>query len=230
MNASFLDRIERYLEFARNHPKHFQNNSESVKIILDPYKIYDAEKKFQKYQKKLNLPEVGSQVGIISQDQWVTVMRDAVEFSDGDIRLHTRVMNRANDGVAILPIFDKKIILIRHFRHALRKSILEIPRGAIEDADSPEDTVKKELLEEIQGVPKTLISLGFVYGSTNLFANGSHLYYSKLESLGEPQTSEGIESIERLTLEEFENYVLNGKITEAFTIAAFLHTRLRGLL
>ena len=230
MDSSFHKRIEYYLEFARKHPNHFANNLGSVKIVFDPQKIYAAEQESLLHNKFLRLPPEGSHVGIISEDPWVTVIRDAVKFSDGDIRLHTRVMNRINDGVAVLPMFDNKIILIRHFRHALRKSILEIPRGAIDEKSSIEETACQELFEEIQGVAGALIPLGFTYGSTNLFANGSYLFFTKLLSIGSPQLDEGVEQIEYFSISEFEKLMLKGEITEAFTIAAFFQSRLRKLI
>ena len=230
MDSSFLKRIEYYLEFARKHPHHFANNLGSVKIIFDPQKIYAAEQASFLRNQALGLPLEGSHVGIISEDPWVTVIRDAVEFSDGDIRLHTRTMNRNNEGVAVLPIFENKIILIRHFRHALRKSILEIPRGAIDDMATIEQTARQELLEEIGGVAGELVPLGFIYGTTNLFANGSYLFFTKLTSLGSPQLDEGVEAIERFSIKEFESLLQKGEIEEAFTISAFCQARIRGLL
>jgi ADP-ribose pyrophosphatase len=201
-----------------------------VRILLDPKIIFEAENKSISQTRPMNLPKIGSQVGIISQDRWITVIRDAVIFLDGDIRLHTRVINRVNDGVAVLPIFNGKVVLIRHYRHALRKSILEIPRGGIEGSDSIEETARNELLEEIQGIPSELIELGFVYGSTNLYANGSHIFFATLKSIGIPQLNEGIENIEQYSPEDVESMVLNGQITESFTIAAFYHAKLRNLL
>lgn len=230
MDSTFLKRIEYYLEFARKNPKHFSNNAESVRIIFDPQKIYAAEQASLLRNQALGLPPEGSQVGIISEDPWVTVIRDAVEFSDGDIRLHTRTMNRNNEGVAVLPIFENQLILIRHFRHALRKSILEIPRGAIDENATLEQTARNELLEEIEGVAGELIPLGFIYGTTNLFANGSYLFFTQLESLGSPQLDEGVEAIERYSVKEFESLLLAGEIQETHTISAFCQARLRGLL
>jgi ADP-ribose pyrophosphatase len=108
---------------------------------------------------------------------------------------------------------------------------LEIPRGAIDENDSLEETARHELIEEIGGEAGELIPLGFVYGSTNLFANGSYLYITHLKSLsGLPQLDEGVEAIEMLTIEEFETMMIQGKIEEAFTIAAFSQARLRGLV
>lgn len=230
MDSAFIKRIDYYLEFARKHPKHFANNLGSVRIVLDPQKISAAEQASLRRIQGLGLPPEGSQVGIISEDPWVTVIRDAVEFSDGDIRLHTRTMNRNNEGVAVLPIFENKIILIRHFRHALRKSILEIPRGAIDDESTIEKTARQELLEEIGGVASELTPLGFIYGTTNLFANGSYLFFTHLQTLGSPQLDEGVEAIEQYSIKEFESLLLAGKIQETHTISAFCQARLRGLL
>lgn len=230
MNPFFLKRIEEYFEFANKYPKHFINNFGSIRIIFDPQKIYEAEQASLLHNQILGLPPEGSHVGIISQDPWITVIRDAVEFPNGDIRLHTRTMNRNNDGVAVLPFFEDKIILIRHFRHALRKSILEIPRGAIDDNVTIEEAVRIELLEEIEGIASDLIPLGFIHGTTNLFANGTYLFFTKLQALGSPQLEEGVEAIERYSVREFELLLLSNGIQESHTISAFCQARLMGLI
>ena len=87
-----------------------------------------------------------------------------------------------------------------------------------------------ELLEEIGGLASELIPLGFIYGTTNLFANGSYLFFTKLEALGSPQLDEGVEAIERYSVKEFESLLLAGEIQETHTISAFCQARLRGLL
>jgi ADP-ribose pyrophosphatase len=230
MNPLFLQRIYYYLEFAKMHPSHFQNNLCSVKIILDPTEINQVEQEFRSRNMSLGLPEDSANVGIVSQDPWVTVVRDAVQFADGSRRLHTRTMNRCNEGSAVLPLFNREIILVRHFRHALRKSILEIPRGAIDNGATSEEAARQELREEIGGIAGELIPLGFIYGTTNLSANGSYLYFTRLQTLGAAQVEEGIDAIESYTIREVEALISKGEIQETHTIAAFCKARLRGLL
>jgi ADP-ribose pyrophosphatase len=56
------------------------------------------------------------------------------------------------------------------------------------------------------------------------------LFFAKLESVGEPQLGEGIAAIEQLSVAEFEARLLAGEITDSFTVAAYAHAKLRGLI
>jgi ADP-ribose pyrophosphatase len=61
--------------------------------------------------------------------------------------------------VGIVPIINKKeILLIKQFRHAVNKSLIEIPAGKIENNELPHEAAKRELAEETgyKGVLKPL--------------------------------------------------------------------------
>lgn len=128
------------------------------------------------------------------------------------------------------PTLDGRLVLARHFRHAVRRWMLEIPRGGIEPGQSPEDAARAELLEEIGGRVRRIERLGFLFGSANLYGSGTHLFFAELEAIGEPQLGEGIAAIEQFTAQEFEARLLGGEIVDSFTVAAYTHARLRGLI
>lgn len=51
--------------------------------------------------------------------------------------------------VGIIPIINnKEILLIKQFRHAVNKYLIEIPAGKIENNESPYEAAKRELAEE----------------------------------------------------------------------------------
>lgn len=53
------------------------------------------------------------------------------------------------DGIIVLATTaDQRIILVRQFRPALGKYTLEFPAGGIDPGESPEEAVRRELLEE----------------------------------------------------------------------------------
>jgi ADP-ribose diphosphatase len=223
-------RLAEYLDFARQRPELFGPPDAAVKILLDPADIRAVEADAAAKLRRRGLPESGAEIGIISQDAYIFFLRDAVEFPDGDRRPHTRTLNRGGNGAAALPLLDGKIVLTRQFRHALRRWSLEIPRGAIERGETPEEAAVAEVQEEIGGEIRDIVELGFHNGSTNLHANGAHLFFARLARVGAPQLGEAITSIEHVTVAEFERMILASEITDAVTVGAFLHARLRGLI
>lgn len=86
------------------------------------------------------------------------------------VRLHTGVeidytYLETPQAVFIVPLLrDGRIVLIQQYRHPLREWVWEIPAGSIAD-ESPEETARRELLEEIGGSCDELIPLGWFYSS-----------------------------------------------------------------
>lgn len=72
--------------------------------------------------------------------------------------------------------------------------------------------------------------LAFVHGSSNLYANGVYTFFARLSRVGAPQISEAIASVEQVAVSELERMISSGEITDAPTMAAFLHARLRRLI
>lgn len=224
------DRIRSYLKFASSRPELFETPDGGVRILLDPDAIAEVEASVGRNLEAGGLDPRGAEVGVVFRDPWFYLLRDAVEFPDGSRRTHARSVNRMGDGAAALPVLGGRIVLLRHFRHATRRWMREIPRGGIETGQSPEQTVRQELREEIGAVTTRTERLGFLYGSANLYANGAHLFFAELESVGEPQLGEGIAAIDLVSPAEFERLLLDGEILDSFTVAAFTHARLRGLV
>ena len=131
-----------YFELARQRPDLFDNSGDKLRILLDPADILSVEKAVARNLAERGLPENGAIAGFVLDDSWFFVLRDAVEFPDGSRRLHARVINKNNHGSAVLPMLDGRLVLIRHFRHATRQWMLEIPRGAIEPGQMPEETAR----------------------------------------------------------------------------------------
>jgi ADP-ribose pyrophosphatase len=229
-DTSFATRLKIYLEFAQSRPELFVNPPGGMRIVLDPAEIAAVEHAVGRDLEARGLPSEGANVGILLRDPWFYAIRDAVEFPDGARRMHARIINRYDNGAAILPLLDGRIVLVRHFRHPLRRAILEIPRGAIEPGCSPEDTARAEIHEEIGGIVRRVEAMGFLYGNSNLYGSGAHLFFAELESVGAPQIGEGIIAIERYTVKEFEDLMLRGEILDSFTVGAYAHARLRGFI
>jgi ADP-ribose pyrophosphatase len=224
------DRLKPYFALAASRPELFDNTDAGLRILMDPAEILRVEEDVARGLEKRGMPARLGQVGIVYEDPWFLVLRDAVEFPDGARRTHARTVNYTGDGAAVLPVFEGRIVLLRHYRHPPRRWLLEIPRGGIELGRTPEETAHAEIREEMGGEIARLERLGFLYGSTNLYRNGAHLFYAELSKLGEPQLGEGISGFEQLGLAEFEAMIREGRLHDCFAVGAFAHARLRSLL
>lgn len=84
----------------------------------------------------------------VFRGQIIKVFLDRVRLPSGNEG--TREVVRHGGAVAVLPVFDDgRVLLVRQFRYALGRYMLEIPAGKLDVADEPpEECAKRELLEE----------------------------------------------------------------------------------
>jgi ADP-ribose pyrophosphatase len=68
------------------------------------------------------------------------------------------------------------ILLVRQYRKALEKELLEIPAGGIDPGEDPETAVKRELQEEIGYIPGRVLRLGGYYSSPGFCTEFLYLF------------------------------------------------------
>ncbi len=220
-----------YFALARERPELFvQPGAGGVKILMDLADMRAVEEDMARSLSARGLPADAGTVGIVAHDPYVYFVRDAVEFPDGSRRTYARVIYRSPGGAVVVPVLDGRIVLIRQFRHAPRRWMLEVPRGGIEPGHTPEEAARAEIREEIGGEIAELIPVGQLYALTNLQANCGYVFVARLKSIGQPQHADAISGIELVTPQEFEAKVVAGDILCTITITAFTQARLRGLV
>ncbi len=228
-----MDTVDEYLAFARVHPALFMNPPGSTFIIiLDQDEIHEVEKQVSERLKDQGLPVAWAKVGIVYKDQYVCLLRDAVHFPDGSVGTCIRSVDEVESapGVAVLPMYQRQILLIRHFRHKLRTWHLEIPQGFGIKGLSSEECAQKELEEEIGATIAYLHPLGLLYPDESWGADYIKLFYAEIEFYGDVEVQEGIAELLPIPLSEFEHMILAGEIADMFTIVAYTRAKLQGLL
>ena len=133
-------------------------------------------------------------------------------------------------GVVILPIYQEKIVLIHHFRHATRLWHWEFPRGFGESSVLPINQAKKEVCEEIGGKIEKIKEIGSVYINTGLEGNQTKIFIAWISSIGDLETDEGISDFRMLSVKELEEKINTGEINDGFTISAFTKARIGNYL
>ena len=126
-------------------------------------------------------------------------------------------------GVAILPIIDKKIGLIKIFRPAMKQAQWEIPHGFIELDESDEVAASRELREETGLVvdTKNIYSLGFVSPDSGVIAAKVKLFAVEIGSLKNEITYElGLEKFSFFDIFEVKEMIRSSEIHDSFTISA----------
>ncbi len=223
---------KRYDAVRAERPALFANPpGAAYEILLSPAQVAQAEADEAKRLRQRGQPESWSRSGVVYEDPYQMLVRDAVRRPDGQLGTYVRVISATGaTGAAVLPVLGEDVVLIRHFRHATRSEHLEIPRGFGEPGSSAADQARRELTEETGAIAADLIALGGIHSNTGASGDLVELFLARVHQIGDPETAEGISSIELVKAPALARMVATGQITDAFTIAAWTRASLRGLL
>lgn len=228
--------LSKYLKLAQTHPVLFSNQEAMYQIVTDPQRIAEWEQEKRDMLREKGLPEEWASIGILVDDPYILVLRDLVFLSNAPERPfgYTRIIAQAyleqGVGVAVLPIYQNKIVVLKQYRHATRNWHYECPRGFGEPHLSSEANAAKEVKEEIGANILRLKSLGKYYSNTGLEAQPVHLYWAEVDEPRAGNEREGITQFLFLSVSEFEQWILEGKINDGFTIATYTRAKLASLL
>lgn len=146
----------------------------------------------------------------------------ALEGPDGAV--HSRDVIRHPGGVGVLPLMGDDVVLVRQYRVALDRPILEIPAGRLEPGEAPESAGERELSEEL-GMRGRLVPLGALHVSPGYTDEIIHLF-AVVDIVASDREPEGAEELAaqvfRVSLEEALEMVADGRITDAKTQIALM--------
>jgi ADP-ribose pyrophosphatase len=158
----------------------------------------------------------------IYQGRAVNVRVDTVEKTGGTKT--TREVVEHSDCIAVVALDEQgKILLVRQFRHAVDKFLLEIPAGGIDPGEEPIDAVRRELQEEIGYLPKKLDGLGGFYATPGYGTEYLHCFVAT-DLMPARLAAEDTDDIElvRVSPQEIPQLIASGEICDAKSIAALL--------
>lgn len=143
---------------------------------------------------------------------------DTVMLPDG--RTSTREIVSHNGGVAVIAVEDNCVYLVRQFRKAIEKTILEIPAGKIEPGEEPSECGKRELEEEIGLKADSLIPLGKIYPTPGYCSETIYLFLAEKFQKTVQKLDDGeFLNVEKIRINEVLEMIKNGEICDGKTVA-----------
>jgi ADP-ribose pyrophosphatase len=125
-------------------------------------------------------------------------------------------------GVAILPVFNNQVGLIRIYRPPFRAWCFEIPHGFTEPGETDEMAARRETLEETGLNADRLADLGYIMSDAGVVAGRIHLYLAESSSQVSAQTPEaGLREFCWVPMAKFESMLADSTIQDSFTLSAW---------
>lgn len=232
-------RLAAYDELRALRPELFANPpGAGFEILLDPAEQAQVMRETAELAVAFDLSEDVGDIGVVYHDPYLRLVRDAVRFSSGRTGTYIRAVgNRTLGGAAALPLLsDGRIVLTHHFRHADRAWHWEIPRGFGDQNEDGATTARREAREELGCEVGEAVYLGDLSTDSGMSASRDQLYLVRIDAAGfraeagEEAREEGITAIRALHPADFHVMLLDGSITDAYTLSAYGLAAARGLL
>ncbi|WP_227935072.1 NUDIX domain-containing protein [Alkalihalobacillus deserti] len=154
---------------------------------------------------------------------------EEVELPNG--KTSTREVVKHPGAVAVIPITKEgNIVLVRQYRKALDKVIVEIPAGKLEQGEDPLHSAKRELEEETGYKTEKLDFIISFYTSPGFADELIYMYFTDTLKKGFSQTDddEFLDVLE-VNLEEAEQMIKDQVIHDAKTAFAIQYLKMREL-
>ena len=154
-----------------------------------------------------------------------TVTRDEVLLPDG--KKGRRDLVHSSGGVVILPLDGEgNVTLVRQFRYAHGRVLLEAVAGKLEKGEEPFAAAQRELREETGFTAEKWDFLGAIETSPGFLTEKLYLYLARGLTGGTMDLDEGefLEPV-RCPLEEAAAMAADGRLSDAKTLAVLLRAR-----
>jgi ADP-ribose pyrophosphatase len=163
----------------------------------------------------------------IFQGRVIELRLDQVELEDGSTSQREVVLHHG--GAGVLAIDERgRVCMVRQFRYALGKEILEIPAGKLEPGEDPKAAAQRELLEECGLRADRIEDLGAIYPTVGYDSEIIHLYRATGLHQGAPRPDQGeFLTLEWHSLDSLVEMIQQDTLRDAKTVAAILKEKLR---
>lgn len=164
---------------------------------------------------------------MIYRGKILNLRKDTVEVIGN--KVSEREIVEHNGGVTLAAVTDdNKMVMVKQFRKAAGKAVLEAPAGKREEDEDPLETAVRELKEETGYTASNVKFLTKFYSSVGYSEEIIYIYFCSGLTPGETEfdDNEALEVIE-MDMDELCGMAARGEIEDAKTIIAVLLAKMQ---
>ena len=158
----------------------------------------------------------------IFEGRRINLRVDTVVLPSG--RETTREIAHYPNSVGIVALDeDENVILVRQYRHAVVKTLLEIPAGGMEEGESPQQSALRELEEETGYTAADIEEIGGIYAAPGYSTEYLHLFVATGLRPG-PSRNDEDEAIEvvPVPLDDIPSLIRSGELCDGKSVVGLL--------
>lgn len=157
----------------------------------------------------------------------IKVSVDIVELPNG-MRVPLEIVQHPGGAAVVAVDAQSRVCLLRQYRHAAGGYIYELPAGKLEPEEPPEETARRELIEEASLGAAHWAPLGAYFSSPGVFTEVIHLYLATgLSPMPSSPEEDEVFEVEWWPLDAAVRRAIDGELTDGKTIIGILRAASR---
>jgi ADP-ribose pyrophosphatase len=138
--------------------------------------------------------------------------------------IYEREIVSHNGSAVIVPVFeDKTVALVRQYRHAAEKYLLELPAGSLETGEDPAACASRELIEEIGVKAETIELISQFWVSPGFLTEKMYVFLAtNLTEVGQKLEDDELITVSRHTFPDTFEMIKAGEFEDAKTMVGII--------
>lgn len=158
-------------------------------------------------------------------EPWLTIRKEKCELPNGKIMPAYYVLEYPTWATVFALTKDNKAIFVKQYRHGLGVVSIETPGGVVDEGESPDEAVQRELFEETGYKFDKLERLGKISANPATTNNYMHMYLATGgEKVGE-QSLDETEDVEVVlyTIDELKELIRKNEIVQSLHMTCIFY-------